>query len=353
MSIVVGIERNFITRQEGVDRLEKIVDFLTTADRFHGAWPHWMSGTTGNVIPFSPDDNGADLVETSYLIEGLLTARQYLSSSNTQESQLIDKINDLWETVEWEWFTKGGENVLYWHWSPDKEWIMNMQIKGYNEALITYFLAAASPTHPITASVYHQGWASNGAIINGNSYYGFILPVGMSYGGPLFFAHYSFLGLDPHNLSDQYANYWTQNVNHTEINHAYCADNPKNFVGYATNNWGLTASDNQDGYSAHSPTNDLGVISPTAAISSIPYTPSSSLDAMKFFYYTIGDKMWGPYGFYDAFNVTEGWYATSDLAIDQGPMIIMIENYRTGLLWDLFMSCPEVTVSMNTLGFTN
>lgn len=353
MAILVGISRNFITRQEGVDRLEKIVDFLTDADRFHGAWPHWMNGNNGDVIPFSTNDNGADLVETSFLMQGLLTVRQFLDAGNTQENALISKINFLWNTVEWDWFTKGGQQVLYWHWSPDKGWIMNMQINGYDEALITYLLAAGSPSHTIDPTVYHNGWAANGGIVNGNSYYDFPLPVGFAYGGPLFFAHYSFLGFNPHNLKDDYANYWEQNVNHTKINRAYCLDNPKNYVGYGSSCWGLTASDNQSGYSAHSPTNDLGVISPTAALSSFPYTPQESMEALKFFYYTLGDKLWGPYGFYDAFNATEGWYGTSDLAIDEGPIIVMIENYRTGMLWNLFMSCPEVNIAMNKLGFTN
>ncbi len=352
MAILVGISRNFITRQEGIDRLEKMVDFLTTADRFHGAWPHWMDGNTGKVIPFSQQDDGGDLVETAYMMQGLVTVRQFLDPYNPQESGLISKINDLWNAVEWDWYTQG-QNVLYWHWSPDFGWEMNLRIQGWNEALITYILAAGSPTHTINASVYTNGWALNGGIINGNSYYGFNLPLGEPYGGPLFFAHYSFLGFDPHNLTDAYANYWDQNVNHTQINRAYCIDNPLNYVGYSAQNWGLTASDNQNGYSAHSPTNDLGVITPTAAVSSIPYTPDYSLDALKFFYYTIGDKTWGPYGFYDAFNTTAGWYGTSDLAIDEGPIIDMIENYRTGLLWNLFMSAPEVQVAMDKLGFTN
>ncbi|HYV92029.1 MAG TPA: glucoamylase family protein [Chitinophagales bacterium] len=353
MAIIVGISRNFITRQEGVDRLEKIVDFLTTADRFHGVWPHWMNGVTGHVIPFSQEDDGGDLVETSYMMQGLLTARQFLDPYNAQENNLISKINDLWNTVEWDWYTQGGQNELYWHWSPDLGWAMNFQVRGWNEALITYFLAAGSSTHTISASVYTNGWAQNGGIINGHTFYGFTLPLGPDYGGPLFFSHYSFLGINPHNLSDAYANYWTQDVNHTEINRAYCIDNPLNYVGYSSQCWGLTASDNQSGYTAQSPTNDLGVITPTAAISSMPYTPQYSMEALKFFYYTIGDKVWGPYGFYDAFNTTAGWHGTSDLAIDEGPIIIMIENHRTGLLWNLFMSCPEVTTAMTKLGFTN
>lgn len=352
MALIVGIERNFITRQQGLDRMNTILGFLETADRFHGAWPHWLNGDTGDVIPFSANDNGGDLVETSFLVQGLLTFRQYLDENVASEQAMIDRINALWHTVEWDWYTREGQQVLYWHWSPDKQWTMNHQIKGYNEALITYFLAAASPTHPIAATVYHQGWAANGAIVSNKTFYGINLPLGYDYGGPLFFAHYSFLGLDPRNLQDTYANYWTQNVNHSLINHAYSVDNPKNYVGYSDDNWGLTASDNQQGYSAHSPTNDLGVITPTAALSSFPYTPEESMKALKFFYYTLGDRLWGPYGFYDAFNLTEGWTADSYLAIDQGPVIVMIENHRTGLLWDLFMSAPEAGDAMEKLGFT-
>lgn len=352
MSIIVGIERNFITRQEGLSRVDKILSFLESADRFHGVWSHWIDGSNGNVVPFSPNDNGGDLVETSFLVQGLLTMRQYLESAVPAENDLISRINALWESVEWSWYTRGGEDVLYWHWSADKEWVMNHQIKGYNECLITYLLAASSTTYPIDSDVYHKGWASDGGIANGEDFFGIGLPLGSDYGGPLFFSHYSFLGLNPENLADIYGNYWEQNVNHTLINHAYAVANPKQFVGYGEANWGLTASDNHQGYSAHSPTNDLGVITPTAAISSLPYAPDKSMDAIRFFYYTLGDRLWGPYGFYDAFNITANWTADSYLAIDQGPIIIMIENHRTGLLWDLFMSSPEVQAGLDKLGFT-
>jgi hypothetical protein len=352
MAIIVGIERGFITRDEGIARMDKILDFLETADRFHGAWSHWINGNTGDVIPFSANDNGGDLVETSFLVQGLLTFRQYLNAGVPAEQSLRTRINTLWQGVEWDWYRREGQNVLYWHWSPDKQWTMNHKIIGYNEALITYVLAAASPSHTIPESVYQQGWANSGAIVNGKTFYNVTLPVGFDFGGPLFFTHYSFLGLDPRNLSDTYANYWTQNVNHSKINYSYSVANPKNFVGYSDENWGLTASDNHLGYSAHSPTNDLGVISPTAALSSFPYAPVESMKALKFFYYGLGDRLWGQYGFYDAFNLTEQWTASSTLAIDQGPIIIMIENHRTGLLWDLFMSAPEVTNGLDKLHFT-
>ncbi|MGK7394526.1 MAG: glucoamylase family protein [Candidatus Cyclobacteriaceae bacterium M3_2C_046] len=351
MAIIVGIERGFITRQQGLDRLDKVLTFLESADRFHGAWSHWMDGTTGQVIPFSSMDNGGDLVETGFLIQGLLTFRQYLDPELAVEMNLIGRINQLWQAVEWDWYTRNGEKVLYWHWSPDFTWEMNHHIRGWNEALIVYILAAGAPEHTINPKVYHQGWAKNGAIINGNTFYQTRLPLGPNWGGPLFFEHYSFLGLDPRQLSDQYANYWQQAVNHSLINWKYCTDNPLDYIGYTASSWGLTASDNHMGYSAHSPTNDLGVITPTAALSSLPYTPEQSFAALNTFYYYLGHRLWGPYGFYDAFNPTVGWYADSYLAIDQGPIIVMIENYRTGLIWDLLMSAPEVKAGLDKLGF--
>lgn len=350
MALIVGIKRGFISRTNGVARFNKIVTFLEKADRFHGAWPHWIDGSTGKVIPFSPNDNGADLVETSYMAQGLITVRQYLTASDTVGNNLINRINTLWKNIEWDWFRQNNQDVLYWHWSPDKGWVMNMPIQGYNEALIVYILAAGSPSHTIPIEVYQQGWAKNGGIKNGKSFYNHPLPVGEDYGGPLFFAHYSFLGFDPH-VQDTYANYWTQNVNHSLINHDYCVANPKKYVNYSDNCWGLTASDNPSGYGAQSPSNDNGTISPTAAISSMPYTPTLSMNAIKFFYYTLGDRLWGPYGFYDAINITEGWTATSTLAIDQGPIVVMIENYRSQLLWKLFMSAPEVQSAKTKLGF--
>jgi hypothetical protein len=332
--------------------LNKILGFLETCDRYHGVWAHWVNGSTGKTIPFSTNDNGADLVETSYMIEGLMTIRQYLDPAVAPEGSLISRIDALTNAVEYDWFTRG-QNVLYWHWSPNQGWVMNMQIKGYNEALITYIVAATSTTHPIAAAVYHQGYASNGGMKNGNSYYGYTLPLGEPYGGPLFFTHYSYLGMDPRTLRDQYANYWEQNVNQTLINWSYCAANPKGFPGYSSSCWGLTASDNPWGYNAQSPTNDLGVITPSAAVSALPYAPVQSMDAIRFFYYTLGDRLWGDYGFYDAFAPVEDWYANSYLAIDQGPIVCMIENYRTGILWDLFMSHPQVNAGLTKLGFTH
>jgi len=357
MAIVAGIERGFIKREEGFERLQKIVSFLESADRFHGAWPHWINGETGKVKPFSQKDDGADIVETAYMIQGLLTVRQYFIKGNQQEKKLAADIDTLWREVEWSWFTKGGENVIYWHWSPDYGWEMNFPVRGYNECLILYILAASSPTWPVPPEAYHEGWARSGGIEYSGGKYGYPLQLkhngAEEYGGPLFWAHYSYLGLDPRNLKDRYADYWQENRNQTLINWKWCSENPEKFKGYSDECWGLTASYSMNGYSGHAPgeNTDLGVISPTAAISSLPYTPEKSLAAIRHFYYLLGDRIWGKYGFYDAFSEHSGWFPERYLAIDQGPQIVMIENYRTHLFWDLFMSCSEIQKGLSKLGF--
>ncbi|HLN54180.1 MAG TPA: glucoamylase family protein [Lentimicrobium sp.] len=351
MALLVGIERGFITRQQGIDRLLKITGFLETADRFHGAWPHWMDGNTGNVIPFSPDDNGGDLVETAFLAQGILTARQYFNSEDSLETILRDRLTQLWETIEWDWYDKNNSNVLYWHWSPNYGWAINMQVRGWNEAAIVYILGVASPTYSVNGSLWQSGWAAG--YENGGTFYGYKLDIGWDYGGPLFFAHYSFQGFDPRNIKDQYTNYFNLNRNHTLIHRAYAIDNPKNHPGYGENAWGFTASDDPNGYQVHEPTasRDNGTLTPTAALSSMPYTPVESLNALKYFYREKGEKIWGRMGFFDAYNERVNWYADSYLAIDQGPIINMIENYRSELLWDNFMSNPEIAPALTEIGF--
>jgi hypothetical protein len=353
MAIIAGVNRNFLTRTDGLARISKTVNFLSNkCTRYHGAFAHWINGNTGATIPFSTNDDGADLVETSYLMQGLLCARQYFNTADAGEKTLRDSINSLWNGVQWNWFRQGGQNQLYWHWSPTVGFLINQPIRGWDEALIVYALAASSTSDAISKAVYDNGWAANGNIKNGNTYYGIQLPLGPALGGPLFFAHYSFLGINPNGLTDTYANYSTQNIAHSTINYNYCVANPSNYFGYSNLCWGLTASDEQNGYSAHSPTNDNGTISPTAAVSSLPYTPVQSMNAIRFFYFTLGDKIWGTYGFTDAFNLNNLWFGGSYLAIDQGPEIVMIENYRSGLLWSLFTSCPEVKTGMTALGFS-
>lgn len=353
MTIPVAIERGFISRQQGFERLNTTVNFLNkNADKFHGVFPHWLNGTTGKTQPFSTKDNGADLVETAFLMQGLLTVQQYFKDGNQSEKAMCDTIQKLWENVEWDWFQQNGQQKLFWHWSPNYNWDMNMPVTGWNEGLIVYVLAASSPTHAISKAVYDSGWARNGSMKNGKTFYNITLPLGEDFGGPLFFTHYSFLGLDPRKLSDRHAGYWAQNTAHARINYAYCAANPKRHYGYSAHCWGLTASDIPTGYTASSPNNDGGTIAPTAALASFPYTPAESMRALHFFYYTLGDKLYGEYGFKDAFNLNQRWFAGSYLAIDQGPIVVMIENYRTGLLWNLFMKNTNIQNGLTKLGFT-
>ena len=351
MALIVATERGWLARDSVARHLLKTVSFLYKADSYHGAFPHWLNGTTGKTIPFGRKDDGADLVETSYLFEGLLCARQYFNGDNEVEKELRSRIGWLWNDVEWNWFTRGGEEVLYWHWSPNNGWAMNFPVRGFNECLILYILAESAEQYPVSQNVYHRGWVESKFFKNGKSFYGYFLPLGFDYGGPLFFSQYSFLGLDPRGLKDIYADYWIQNSHHALINYSYCIDNPNRFKGYSEKCWGLTASDSYTGYDAQSPTNDNGTITPTAALASFPYTPNQSMMALRYFYEELGPKIWGPYGFKDAFNESKDWVANSYLAIDQGPIVVMIENYRTGLMWKLFMSCPEVQNGLKKLKF--
>ena len=353
--LVVAMDRGFITREQGIKRLDRILTFLEKADRFHGVWPHWLYGPTGKVKPFGQKDNGGDLVESCFLMQGLLCVRQYLNRDTDAEKSLVQRINALWHDMEFDWYTRGGQEVLYWHWSPEYEWEMNFPLEGYNECLIVYVLAAASPTHTVPVACYHKGWARGGGIKSDAAPYGYQLELkhngAEQTGGPLFWAHYSWIGLNPKGLKDQYADYWNVVRNHAMSNYQYCVENPKHYADYGPDCWGLTASYSTEGYSAHCPGNDLGVITPTAALSSFPYTPEQSMAALKGFY-ARGESIWGKYGFYDAFSPASGWTLPRYLAIDQCTIAPMIENYRTGLLWRLFMSCPEVQQGLEKLGFS-
>lgn len=362
LNILMGIENDFIDKDEAVEHLEVALDFLEKADRFHGAWPHWINGSTGSVIPFSDLDDGGDLVETAFLVQALICIREYFKDGNAREIELAEKADKLWKGVEWDWYTNE-QDVLYWHWSPNYQWAINLPITGYNEALITYILAAASPTYSISHEVYHQGWANSGGIKTEEEVYD--IPILLKHGGtnghvgPLFFSHYSNLVLDPRGLSDQYVeNYWNVVKNHTEIVYQHCVENPKNYEGYSESVWGLTASytrnsDGTTGYSVHDPNNDKGVITPTAALSSFPYTPEKSAKFLDYLYDNSNGEYLGLAGPYDAFSIHFKWKAERYLAIDQGTIGPMIENHKTQLFWNLFMNAPDIQDGLKKLGFSS
>lgn len=356
MATVVAIERGFISRKDGRKRLDRLSRWLDQADRFHGAWPHWLE-PSGRTKPFSTFDDGGDLVETAFLAEGLIVARQYFQDGNGKDRALAKRMDDLWRGIEWDWYTKGGEDVLYWHWSPKHGWKMNFAVTGYNECTVMYILATASPTHPVPAAAYHKGYMRDGDILTDATAYD--IPVLVKHNGethipvgPLFWAHYSFTGLDPRGLQDKHVNYWDLNRNHAKVHHAYAVDNPRNYQGYSAECWGLTASYTMTGYTSHKPSNDFGVITPTAALSSMPYTPEESMAFLRHLYQDHTDII-GQFGPYDAFSEQSGWHLPRYLAIDQLPIPVMVENYRSGLIWKLFMSAPEIQDGLRKLDMTS
>ena len=371
MAVIAGTDRGFVTRDQGRARLEKIVTFLEKAPKYHGAWSHYMNDTTGETMPlFGQLDNGADILETSYLIQGLLTARQYFNHDDPHERALAQRITKLWEGVEWDWFRENDQSAfLYWHWSPQWSFQIRHPLIGFNETMEVYLLAISSPTHPVPAAMYYSGWAGQNDrayeyragwsgskegdhYANGNTYYGIKLDVGVGTGGPLFFTHYAFMGFDPHQLRDRYtASYYTNNRNIALINRAWCIDNPGHFKGYGAEAWGLTAAFGYKGYSTPAPDklNDEGTITLTGALSSFPYTPQESMAAFKHHYRDLGHDLWGIYGPRDNYNPSQHWVSTHYMGLNQAPIVAMVENYRTGLLWKAFMSNPEIANGLHKL----
>ncbi|HEX5284607.1 MAG TPA: glucoamylase family protein [Bryocella sp.] len=359
MSLIVGAQRGFAPREAIVDRMLRITNYLAHADRFHGAWPHFLSGSTGHILPaFGVYDDGADIVETSFLMEGLLSARGYFTRDTPKERQLRDEITALWRGVEWDWFNATPQrDALYWHWSPDFGFHKKNRLGGWNETLMPYLLGIASPTHPLAPSLYYSGWCSEGNPARHfgkhSSWYGITLTVADPNGttGPLFFTDYSFMGYDPRGVRDKYANYFVNNRNMGIIQQKYATDNPRHFAGYGADDWGMSAVTGPHGYRAfHPPSTDDGTLAPTAAMGAYAYTPQASLLALKHFYRDLGPALWDVYGFRNAFNQSEDWYATGELALNQGPQAVMIENGRTGLVWRSFMSNPEMPAMQKKIG---
>ncbi len=369
MAITVGVERGFITREQGTDRMLKIVRFLDKADRFHGAWPHFLDGRTGKTVAyFGKYDNGGDLLETALLTQGLLVARQYFDRDNPKEREVRDTITRLWRGIEWDWYRqKPNSDFLYWHWSPDAGFHINHPLVGWNETMIAYLLAIASPTHPVPPSMYYTGWAGQNEravqyrqawsrttqgdhYANGNTYYGIKLDVGEGSGAELFFTQFSFFAFDPRDKHDKYTNYFKNNRNIALIAHQYAVENPRHFKGYGDNAWGRSAGVNVAG-GRSLPRDDNGTLNIMASLGCFPYTPEESMKALKHYYRDLGGKLWGIYGFRDSYNETENWYQDVYMALNQAPIVIMIENHRTGLVWKNFMKNPEIQPMLDKIGF--
>jgi exo beta-1,2-glucooligosaccharide sophorohydrolase (non-reducing end) len=361
MALVVGVDRGFVTREQGAERMAKIVAFLEKAPKYHGAFSHFMDDATGATLPvFGMYDDGGDLVETAFLMQGLLAARQYFHGDSADEKALYGRITQLWEGVDWAWYQRTADSdALFWHWSPQWTWEINHKLTGFNEVMMVYLLAIASPTHPVAPGLYYTGWTDNAAgnpkndFLDGKTYFGIKLDVGTKEGDPLFFAHYSYMGFDGRGIRDRYTDYFENNRNLALINRAWCIENPGKHKGYGPDSWGLTASDGPAGYVPHAPDkyDDTGTMTPTGALSSFPYAPEASMLALKHFYRDLGDRLWGPYGPRDAFNEDENWFAPIFMGLNQAPIVVMTENYRTGLIWKMFMANPEIQPMLDKIGF--
>ena len=216
-----------------------------------------------------------------------------------------------------------------------------------------FVLAAGSRAHPVPAEVYHRSWATAPAFRNGRRHGGIVLPLGPDWGGPLFLSQYPFLGLDPRGLRDAHADYEEQARAHALVNRAHCIANPHGWRGHGEDCWGLTASDDPSGYVAHSPTEDTGVITPTAALGSFPFAPREAMPVVRRLHDGLGDRLWGETGFVDAFSLHHDWVAESRLAIDQAPIVVALENHRSGLIWRLVMARPEIQAGLRALGFAS
>jgi hypothetical protein len=344
---IVAAERGWRPRREILDRVEKLVGFLETADRFDGVFPHFLDGATGRVLPFMRGDDGGDLVETAFLMTGLLGAAAFF----TETPEIVTRIEALFDAVNWAAHVRE-DGAIMWHRHPDRPWSAKaLPIRGWNECLPVFVLGAGSRTHPLPAASYHESWAKAPTFLNGHSYGEITLPLGTEWGGPLFLSQYPFLGIDPRGLRDVFADYGVQTRAHTLVNRLHCLINPHGWKGYGPNCWGLTASDTPNGYAPHSPTNDKGTITPTAVLSSFAYAPDEAMHVIRHLHDDLGERIWGEAGFVDAFNETEDWVADSRLAIDQGPIVIGLENHRSGLLWRLVSSRLEVQRGLLALGF--
>lgn len=352
--IGIGIDHGWISRTQGVARV------LTTLNTFlNGPQGTNASGTIGykgwfyhfldmNTALRSPASELSS-IDTALLLAGILHAKQYFDGTNTDEISIRTKADAIFNRVDWNWMAQG-TNVISMGWFPSGSFIANNWI-GYNEGMILYILGLGAATNPLPASAWSRwtsgyAWATN----YGQAFVTF---------PPLFGHQYSHCWIDFRHNADAYMNsknstYFQNSRRATLAQRSYCIANPLNRVGYSSNVWGLTACDGPSGYGTHGAPpaeNDDGTIAPTAAGGSMAFAPEYALPALRHFYTQFRFRIWTAYGFRDAFNLGAQWYASDTLGIDQGPIVVMIENYRTQRVWRRFMQNEEVQRGLQRAGF--
>ena len=332
-SLCVGASRGWISDDVAKTRILATMKFFRNdAESEHGFFYHFLDGETGRRW----DESELSSVDTALLLAGMLTAAHYYPGT-----QIETLAQEIYKNVDWQWMMAGGRTLCM-GWKPE-EGFLNVRWADYCELMIIYLLALGSPTHPIPADAWYQ-W---GRMLNQFENEKFIACP------PLFTHQYSHTFVDFRGMRDEEANYFTNSILATQANRKWCVANAKKFQTYREGFWGLTACDGPSGYMAYGAPYgvDDGTVAPTAAISSIVFTPQESLSAIRLMLEKLGPKVWGRYGFIDAFNLEQKWFSNKYLGIDLGPMVLMIENHRTGLIWKTFMKEPAIQKAMDAAKF--
>lgn len=355
-SICVGIDHGWVTREAGRDRVRTALQTLWTTPQGSGAsgfigykgfYYHFLDMTTATRTW----DSELSTIDTALLFAGVLDCKQYFTGSDTTETSIRALADSIYRRADWEFF-RNATAGLYMGWKPGTGFSGYGLWRGYNEAMIMYILGLGSPTHPIPSGC----WTFWTGTYSWQTQYGqtyVIFP-------PLFGHQYSHCWIDFRYIADAYMRakgitYFENSRRATLAQRAYAVANPGGWVGYSDSLWGLTASDSPTGYRARGAPpaqNDDGTITPTAPVSSLPFTPSEMLPVIRNLYFGY-PPLWGPYGFLDAFNLSVGgtWWDTDYIGIDQGPIVLMIENYLTNAVWDRFMQNPDVQLGLTRAGF--
>jgi hypothetical protein len=374
-SYLIGAERGYITRAQAAERVLKTITFLHQLPKgdstsgvvgYKGFFYHFIDMKTGHRFR----NVELSTIDTGLLMAGILSAQSYFDGDNEKEQQIRAIADSLYLAIEWDW-AMNNEQTMTMGWHPEKGFIES-RWRGYNEAMILYVLALGSPTHTIPA----ESWTAWTSTYQWANYYG---QEHVNF-GPLFGHQYSQMYIDFRGIYDPYMkdkgiDYFENSKRATYANRAYCMANPGHYTGYSTNIWGLTACDGPGnsnkinpnisfmGYHARGAAqyynDDDGTITPTAAGGSIAFAPEICIPALQAMYEQYGDKIYTRYGFVDAFNLSienkdgsTGWVDTDHLGIDQGPILIQAENYRSELVWNLMKKNPYIINGLKKAGFS-
>ncbi|MFH1258213.1 MAG: glucoamylase family protein [Elusimicrobiota bacterium] len=351
-AICIADARGWISSEEAYDRV------LTTLRTFRNGGVESVEGFFYHFLDMNTGQRAWDCelssIDTTLFLAGALYAGRYFRGTPVETLA-----REIYEQVDWQWMAHNRSNYFVdMGWQNPTDGFLNIYWNSYNEGILLYFLAIGSPTHPIDSDV----WKFIGRPVGSYGEYNFVY-VGQN---SLFAHQYPYLWLNLKNRKDGKGyDYFDNSRKATLANRQYCIDNQASFSTYGTNSWGITACDGPDGYKAYTapPTGSLikddGTIAPTAAGGSLIFTSTESIAVLRNFYQTYSEttnRLWGRYGFSDAFNLSvssAGWFGQDVIGIDQGAILLAIENYRSGLVWDDFMKIDCIQTAMSKLNFTS